>query len=405
MPTRWGVALAAAATLTAGGATPALAAEPVATAHAWSADLAAGETAGVVIADGAVTLRAAGTHLAAAEGSDGPSEPTGLLTLPARRLDVRTDRVEAALDGDIPSGGAATVDVRGRRSTGVWTEWLPSGESASVVLPEPTTEVQARLVLTGRPGAAPVVRGLTLTAHPAGRERLARQESAIISTRVFATREGLVGGTTANGHVITERDLFVALPSRRALAPRNTADYSVRVCTQDRCAFAPVWDVGPWNTRDDYWNPPDVREEWALLPQGLPQAQAAFEQGFNDGLDQFGRRVKNPAGIDLADGIFWDALALKDNEWVTVDYLWTGPLPLANIVAADGPVEVRAAPDTAADVVGLAAEKAGVPVECVLDSGQERWLKLGEGQFVPASAVPPLEVITACAQSEPPATG
>jgi hypothetical protein len=401
---RWGVALAAAATLTAGGATPALAAEPVVAEHAWSADLAAGETAGVVVEDGAVTLRSAGTHLAAAEGSGGTSDPTGLLTLPARRLDVRTDRVEAAVEGDLLSGGAATVDVRGRRATGVWTEWLPSGTSGSVALPEPTTEVQARLVLTGPPGAAPVVRGLTLTAHPAGRERLARQESAIVSSRVFATREGLVGGTTANGHVITERDLFVALPSRRALAPRGTADYSVRVCTQDRCAFAPVWDVGPWNTRDDYWNLPDVREEWSQLPQGLPQAQAAFEQDFNDGLDQFGRTVKNPAGIDLADGIFWDALALTDNEWVTVDYLWTGSLPLATILA-DGPVEVRAAPDADADVVGLAAESAGVPIECVLDSGEERWLKLGEGQFVPASAVPPLEEITACAQSEPPATG
>jgi hypothetical protein len=402
---RWGVALAAAVTLTAGGATPALAAEPVATAHAWSVDLAAGETAGVVVVDGTVTLRAAGSHLAAAEGSDGPSEPTGLLTLPARRLDVRTDRVAAVVEGDLLSGGAVTVDVRGRRATGVWTEWLPSSMSGSVALPEPTTEVQARLVLTGRPGAAPVVRGLTLTAHPAGRQRLAKQESEIISTRVFATREGLVGGTTANGHVITERDLFVALPSRRALAPRGTADYSVRVCTQDRCAFAPVWDVGPWNTRDDYWNPPDVRQEWALLPQGLPQAQAAFEQGFNDGLDQFGRKVKNPAGIDLADGIFWDALAMTDNEWVTVDYLWTGPLPLASVVEDDGPVEVRAAPDADADVVGLAAETAGVPVECVLGSGQERWLKLGEGQFVPASAVTAPEQIAACAQSEPPATG
>ena len=405
MPMRWGVALAAAATLTAGAATPALAAEPAATAHAWSADLAAGETAGVVVTDGAVTLRATGTYIAAAEGADGPTEPTGLLTLPARRLDARTDRVEAVVEGDRLEGGAATVDVRGRRATGVWTEWLPTGTSGSVALPEPTSEVQARLVLTGRPGAAPVVRGLTLTARPAGRERLARQESAIISSRVFATREGLVGGTTANGHVITERDLFVALPSRRALAPRDTADYSVRVCTQERCAFAPVWDVGPWNTRDDYWNAPDVREDWALLSQGLPQAQAAFEQDFNDGLDQFGRTVKNPAGIDLADGIFWDALGLTDNEWVTVDYLWTGPLPLATILADDGPVEVRAAPDAAADAIGLAAESAGVPVECVLDSAQERWLKLGEGQFVPASAVAAPEQITACVRSEPPATG
>jgi hypothetical protein len=73
--------------------------------------------------------------------------------------------------------------------------------------------------------------------------------------RVFATREGLVGRTTANGHVITPRDHFVALPSRRALSPRGSNQFSVRVCADNgRCETAPVWDVGPWNTRDDYWN-------------------------------------------------------------------------------------------------------------------------------------------------------
>jgi hypothetical protein len=97
-------------------------------------------------------------------------------------------------------------------------------------------------------------------------------------------------------------------------------------------------------------------------------------------------------------------LGLTDNGWVTVDYLWTGPLPLGT-VAADGPVEVLAMPDVDADVVGLAAESANVPVECVLDSGQEQWLKLGDGQFVPVSAVSAPEQITTCTQGEPPATG
>ncbi len=42
--------------------------------------------------------------------------------------------------------------------------------------------------------------------------------------------------------------------------------------TSARCAFAPVWDVGPWNTRDDYWNAPGTRENWGDLPQGMPQS-------------------------------------------------------------------------------------------------------------------------------------
>jgi hypothetical protein len=63
---------------------------------------------------------------------------------------------------------------------------------------------------------------------------------------------------------------------------------------------------------------------WKTLPQGNPEAQAAYLEGFNGGLDQFGRRVANPAGIDIADGSFWYDLGLSNNDWVNVTYLWTG---------------------------------------------------------------------------------
>jgi hypothetical protein len=228
-------------------------------------------------------------------------------------------------------------------------------------------------------------------------------EALPLSYSVFATREGLVGGTTANGHKIVPRDHFVALPSRRALSPRNTSDYSVKVCAPNgRCAFAPVWDIGPWNTRDDYWNPPARRQEWKDLPQGTPQAQAAFRTGYNGGKDQYGRKVVNPAGIDLGDGVFWDALGLEDNSQVTVDYLWTGSVRLSKVAAvdhpqegADGVVSVRSAPDAAAAVVGIAAEDAAVPVECVAGSDGS-WLRIGAGQFVAAAAVPGAGDVTSC---------
>ena len=80
--------------------------------------------------------------------------------------------------------------------------------------------------------------------------------------------------------------------------------------------------------------PDEARENWRDLPRGLPQAQAAKAKGYNGGKDQFGRIVLNPAGIDLADGLFWDALGLTDNAWVTVDYLWTGDSPLGTVRAA-----------------------------------------------------------------------
>ncbi|WP_372476590.1 hypothetical protein [Pseudonocardia terrae] len=142
--------------------------------------------------------------------------------------------------------------------------------------------------------------------------------------RVFATREGLVGGQTANGHIITAHDHFVALPSRRGLSPKGGTTKSVKIDADNgRSVIAPVWDVGPWNTTDDYWNPPSVRQSWTNLPQGTPEAQAAFQNGYNGGKNEKGHPVTNPAGIDLADGTFWDDLELTGNAWVWVTFLWT----------------------------------------------------------------------------------
>ncbi len=173
----------------------------------------------------------------------------------------------------------------------------------------------------------------------------------------------------------------------------------MKVCAPNgRCAFAPVWDVGPWNTRDDYWNPGDQRQEWRDLPQGLPQAQAAFEGDYNGGRDQYQREVANPAGIDLGDGLFWDALGLKDNSWVTVDYLWTGSIRLSS-VESDEPVDVLAAPDAAAEVVGVAADRAAVPVECALATGEDTWLRIGLDQYVGAGSVPDAGDIAPCSES------
>jgi len=142
------------------------------------------------------------------------------------------------------------------------------------------------------------------------------------SYTVFATRIGLVGYRTANGHVIQSHDHFVALPSTKVLCSNGGHEFEVRITYKGRSVVAPIWDVGPWNTKDDYWNPPQQREMWNDLPQGMPEAQAAYQNGYNGGKDQFGRTVTNPAGIDLADGTFWDDLGMTDNDWVTVEFLW-----------------------------------------------------------------------------------
>ena len=90
--------------------------------------------------------------------------------------------------------------------------------------------------------------------------------------RVYATREGLTGHTTANGHKVVANDHFVSLPSGSSLSAKGKNYYSVRVCStaNKRCAYEPVWDVGPWNTGDSYWNL--KRTSWTKLPSGTPEA-------------------------------------------------------------------------------------------------------------------------------------
>ncbi|MEU9642424.1 hypothetical protein [Streptomyces sp. NPDC048188] len=246
--------------------------------------------------------------------------------LETHRVDRPVNRVAVDLDATVPDAAGVEVDVRGRAADGTWTEWRRAAAGAPAELPRDVVEVQARLTLWNaedEPTAA--VRGLTLTADDTGGAPDAsapETRAAAFSARVYATREGLVGHTTANGHVIQANDHFVALPSRRALSPAGSGQYSVQVCGPARCETAPVWDVGPWNTHDDHWSPSAQREQWKDLPQGLPEAQAAHQDGYNGGRDEFGRQVANPAGIDLADGTFYN-VGLNDNGYVTVTYLWT----------------------------------------------------------------------------------
>ncbi|MGD9527217.1 hypothetical protein [Pseudonocardia sp.] len=375
--------------LTAGLATGLAGSSHAADADRWSPDLGAGQGSAVVTGPG-------GVRLDARPGRG--TEQLGLLTLAPHELTIPTDRIRTALRADVPAGATATVDVRGREAGGEWGEWVPADPDGEIALPEPSSQVQGRIVLTGGPAAAPVVRAVDLQARPAARPRIAMSAPQVLRYRVFATREGLVGGTTANGHVITETDHFVALPSRRALAPKDTGDYTVRVCTARRCGYAPVWDVGPWNTRDDYWNPADVRQEWAELPQGMPQAQLAHLDGFNGGLDQFGREVLNPAGIDLSDAFFYD-LGLDDNAWVRVDYLWTGSGPLGTV--GQEPVTVRAAADPDAAEVGFAGRSARIPARCLVEGPDGPWLRIDDGQYVPAGAVSWARQPDACAPQAP----
>jgi hypothetical protein len=330
---------------------------------------------------------------------------TGIAVYEPNKLASPVNSVSATVQSTVPQGTELAVDVRGALPDGNWTEWTEVRSDAPAVLATPSSVVQVRLVLTAPDGVAgPSVRGVSLSLWNEANARPSAQIMAAgVSYRVYATREGLVGGTTANGHVITSRDHFVALPSRKGLSSKGTGNYSVQVCSSSgRCEWAPVWDVGPWNTTDDYWNA--SRQRWTDLPRGKPEAQAAYENNYNGGKDEFGREVANPAGIDLADGTFWDGVKLTTNSWVTVTYLWTGSGPSGFIKTSSDPLNVRSGANTTSSIVGLAANYAQVRVECQLTgesvSGSQGtsniWFRIASGKYVAKAYVSGVSGATAC---------
>lgn len=171
------------------------------------------------------------------------------------------------------------------------------------------------------------------------------------TVRLWATREGLVGRTTASGHLIVPNDQFAALPSRSAL------NKTVSIAYRGHTTTVPILDVGPWNKDDAWWESGTARGQFPDLPRFVPEAWAAYEDGYNNGRDGTGRYVTFPSMIDLADGTY-AALGLQQADWVDVTLTWVdapSPPPLApadrKIVkrADPSPPPIPRAPDVAHD--------------------------------------------------------
>lgn len=114
---------------------------------------------------------------------------------------------------------------------------------------------------------------------------------------VRATREGLLGQTTASGYVIDRIVPFVALPSAKALRR------AVRVTNlaNGRTVEALVLDIGPFNTADDAY----------VFGGQRPAAESGHS------LSGVGT---NGAGIDLGEYV-WHALGMTDNGDVDWEFL------------------------------------------------------------------------------------
>lgn len=103
-------------------------------------------------------------------------------------------------------------------------------------------------------------------------------------------------------------------------------NYSVAISYKGKMVVATVLESGPWNIDDAYWSKtsdPQPRRMFTDLGLGVPEAQAAFYNGYNGGLDQFGRKVTSPVAIDISYKVAKDLDLPSGNTLVTVSFLWT----------------------------------------------------------------------------------
>jgi hypothetical protein len=131
-----------------------------------------------------------------------------------------------------------------------------------------------------------------------------------VRCKVFATQY------TAN----TKRE--VALPHSNLKFGRRPRVHIRRVSGGPRVGPR-VKEIGPWNTNDNYWMRKKDRTKFKRVPRCKPEAQVAYYQNFNKGKDEYGRKVLNPAGVDVTPAVA-RGMGLEEyqNAWVYVRFPW-----------------------------------------------------------------------------------
>lgn len=173
-------------------------------------------------------------------------------------------------------------------------------------------------------------------AEQAWQEAAARRPSAqqstelktgitILTYNVYATQ---YDAYTTNEVAVPDKYVkFASQGTQYSSSYPNTLDYRTTLVRGSYTYTVRVYEVGPWNIDDNYWNaandPVRPRRLFKDLPQGMPEAQAAYYDNYNGGKDQSGRTVGNPAGVDLAVEVAPKlGLAYLENDWIDVTYLW-----------------------------------------------------------------------------------
>lgn len=132
-------------------------------------------------------------------------------------------------------------------------------------------------------------------------------------------------GTTLRCRVFATQ--YVGYTRYEAALPHRSLKFGSRpavpITFNGRTVRPRIKEVGPWNTRDNYWRTGRQRTMWRGLPRCMPEARAAYYRNFNRGRDEYGRKVTNPAGVDLTPAVA-RSLGLRryQNAFVYVRFTW-----------------------------------------------------------------------------------
>ena len=220
--------------------------------------------------DGSYTLTA---DAPPAPHAAGQYQRYGFVLSPVYSYSTPFSQLHTSFFAVTPTASAAQLDLRisadGSRWSGWETDVLP-GSTTSFVSSGRFAQYRVRLFGNASP---PTVANVQIQprrdAHATA--AYAADEPLAPTYKVRATRQGMVGGRTANGYVIKPHDRFVSLPSWRALSSSRTSpEYFVRLTANGRSTVVPVMDVGPWNEHDDYWN---------VTRRALPRSTARLPAG------------------------------------------------------------------------------------------------------------------------------
>jgi hypothetical protein len=275
------------------------------------------------LADGSLQLDPAAPAPAALLGN---FAHYGFYIAPPQRLDQPLSHVRATYEATAPLGSAVAVDLRGSPDGKRWLPWEVALATGDVVaFNRPVQLIQFRVRLFGNTESLPSIADVAFDAEKPPADYQSTAETIAPTWRIRATRQGMIGGRTANGHIITPRDRFVSLPSWSVLSSKGGHEYQVRLSYNGRSSVVPVYDVGPYNTRDDYWD--YERDKFQDLPRGWPEDHAAYYEGYNGGYGDKGY-VRFPTAVDVGDGAWWDDLGIVgDQAELEITFLWMGRDP------------------------------------------------------------------------------